>query len=903
MLASISSSGTPFGSVQGLSSGIQWQTLIDQMISAETSQILTPVVTHQTALQSQAAVWTSFQGLAGALNNAANVLRDASSFGALTAKADISTTTSRSLISASATTSAAPGTYGIQVLATAVAAKMGGAFVPSASAALNITGRFALNGQVITIAASDSLAVVRDKINTVNAGATPSGVSAAIVSTVGGSHLVLTSSATGVSGIEMVDDAAGSLQSLGFVDSTRQANITAAGVTQTNRISSSTVALGAFLGMSMPTASTIRVAGTAVNIDLTNDSLTTIAAKVNTATGNPSAASVQSETAAGVTSYRLVTNATVTNDAGVNLADSNSILSTLGFMKGGQPGVTQSLRSANTFVDANTTGNATGAALLASLQTNGQSLGIGVGDTINVSGTRGDGTAFISTLTVGAGSSMQNLLDAVSAATTGSRSAAASVVGGHIVLSDSTAGDSRLAVSLTVTKAGGGTTSLGAISTANGGTAGYSRAITSGADSQILVDGQLVTRPTNAIADAITGVTLNLLGAEQGTTVNLTLASDTATIVKNVSNLVSAYNNLRAFVKGNTADGAPLAHNSSLRLMASQLTDTLLSGVSGLTGSFASAAMVGLQHDKAGVLSLDQTVFTGFLKTNFADVKKLFALTGTPSDPAVLFITAGTAAKPSGTPYVVAISQAATQASVMGSVWATYATAGSPDTMTITDKSTGVMGAITIANGDTIANTVQRLNSLFATGKMQLQATIAVGSKVQITATGYGSDPGFQVAYTPGAGGNGTGLLGIGAQTYAGLDAAGTINGAVAKGNGQFLTAATGDSSEGVVLQYTGTMARAAGTFALSLGIGGAMAKVALSLSDAITGTATVEASNSTQAATDLQSRIADVQRRLDAHRAALMTQFLAMEKAMSSMQQLGASLASQITQLQPPKA
>ncbi|MHB1310468.1 MAG: flagellar filament capping protein FliD [Gemmatimonadaceae bacterium] len=893
----------PTSSVNGLSSGIQWQGLIDQIMAAEQAQMLTPVTARQAALNKQATAWTTLQGIVGKVNSTAAALRDPTAFNVLAASATTSSTTGRALVSATATTSASAGTYGIEVLAVASAEKLAGAFMGDSSSALGVSGTFALNGVAVTVAAGDSLAAVRDRINAANTGTAASGVSATIAATSAGSHLLLRSDVTGAAGIDLVDGTTGTLQALGFIDGTSTANITASGATQTFRMPSGNIAIGASLGTAMPTASTITVGGVVVSIDLATDSLATIASRINTATGNATSASVKAETVAGRTTYRLVTDATVATDASVNLADSARALAVLGFMVPGRSGVTQQLKSANTFVDGGTGLGATGTALLTALQTNGQPLGIAASDTVTVSGTRGDGSTFTGTLAVSAGTTLQDLTDAITAAGAGSRAATASLSGGQLVLTDGAAGDSRLALSVTVTTPGGATTSLGTISTANGGTTGLSRQVATGTDAQFRVDGQLQVRATNSVTDAIAGVTLNLLGSEPNTTVTLTLVPDANVIVQKVQDFVSAYNAAKSFVTTYTADGGTFAHSASLKSMSASLTNALLGTVTGLTGSFATAAVTGLQHDKAGVLSLDVARFAGLLQTNFADVRKIFSLSGTPSDSDVTFVSAGTAAKASATPYAVVITQAATQATVTGSVWTTYATAGAPDTMSVTDASTGRIGSITIANGDTIAATVQKLNSLFAANLMSLSATVTVTGALSITGAGYGTGSGFSVAYTPGAGGDGTASLGIAAQSYAGVDVAGSINGVAATGIGQTLTGATGDASAGIVLRYAGAAARTAGTIALSIGAGGALAAVAAGISDPLTGAATTDAAIATQSATDLNDRILAIKGRLAARRAALTAQYLAMETALSKIQSVGSALTSAINALQANKA
>jgi hypothetical protein len=69
----------------------------------------------------------------------------------------------------------------------------------------------------ITVAATDTLEGIRDKLNAANTGGTPTGVTAAIVKegTTGG-RLVLTRDASGSSGINLTDGTGGMARELGF---------------------------------------------------------------------------------------------------------------------------------------------------------------------------------------------------------------------------------------------------------------------------------------------------------------------------------------------------------------------------------------------------------------------------------------------------------------------------------------------------------------------------------------------------------------------------------------------------------------------------------------------------------------------------------------------------------------
>src|SRR5579862_4573206 len=111
--SSNASSTQPISSVQGLASGIQWQDLISQIIQNETAQDLTPITNQQSADKTAATAWQSFGTVMGSLRDAANALATPATLAGETATVSQSPS-GRTLLSATATSSAAPGTYSIQ---------------------------------------------------------------------------------------------------------------------------------------------------------------------------------------------------------------------------------------------------------------------------------------------------------------------------------------------------------------------------------------------------------------------------------------------------------------------------------------------------------------------------------------------------------------------------------------------------------------------------------------------------------------------------------------------------------------------------------------------------------------------------------------------------------------------
>lgn len=888
----------PISSVSGLSSGIQWQDLVKQIIAAEAAREVDPLSSAKTRAGSNQVSLRTFAGVAGALQTAANGLSDPAMFSATTVSVPSS---GSGILTATGSATAVPGRYDVETLQLARTDKVGGLVVTDAAAALGVTGSVLVNGRAVSITGSDTLQTLRDKVNTANTGANASGVSAVIQGGLGGARLVLTAGDTGRDGIELADGTAGALVALGLADGSTQGNVLPTGEMQSFRVSSSTAAVASLLGVQLPTPSTMRIGGQVINVDLSIDSLSAIVTRINVALGRPDAARIVSETANGRTQSRLVSSVPVEADGTVDAVASAATLAVLGFSKTGRGGVAQVVASGSAFTDG--VSAATGSTLLTDLATSGGSLSLAVGDVLQLQGKRGDGSTVARTLTIGAGTTMQDVLTALNDGTSGfgagARPATASVDGsGRLRLTDGVNGDSQLALAITVQRVGGGTSTLGAFGTANG-TVGRSVAITAGQDATARVDGRLVSGRTNALANGVAGVTLNLQGLTTGTPVTLTVSRDTTGITQRVNQMVSAYNAMRTWVNTNTAPGGSLANDATVRGMMTTLTNSIIATIPGLSSGVSGvASLYGLQHDKAGVLSLDATRFAESLASQPTAVQQLFAMTGDASDAEVSFVTGSIATKPTSTPYAVVITQAATRASATGAVWSTYATSGAADTMSITDAATGRTASVSLGNGDGIDTVIARMNAAFAGQGLALTAAKTVGGSVQLTSAEYGSGAGFTIAYTPGAGGDGTAALGLAAGTTNGLNVAGSINGKVATGVGQALTAAKGDASEGLVIRYTGSTARAAGTVRFSQGVNGMIAKLTASMSSGA-GSVTDARVAQLQARMDrLDRQILDQQKLLDNRRVSLTRQFIAMERAISKTNSISSAITAQLNSL-----
>jgi flagellar hook-associated protein 2 len=896
---------SPITSIQGLSSGIKWQDLVDQLIAVDTTTQLTPVTDQSTAKTATMNAWTSYGTAVSTVLTTVKGLADGTAFGAVGVTAPNSSLTSRTLLTATATTTATPGTYDVQVLSIAAAQKLSGNIVTDATAAVGLSGQFIVGGQVVTIASGDSLNGIRDKINALNAGNTATHVSASVLQLGGSSsRLVLTSDTGGAAGIDLRDvratsDGASVLSQLGFIDG-KTTNLGSDGTALSALFASSAqkVSLLAVGVSAFPAPTTININGHAVAVDVQTQSLADIAANINAA--QPNTASVETVTSGGTTTYRLKIAGTVgaTADTG-----SQPTLDLLGLSRGTTGVVQQQLSTSNVLQDG-LGATATGSTTLLGLQVAG-GFGAQVGDTFIFAGTKADGVTPVSlTETVDGTKTIDQMLGDISTAFSATgRHVTASLVGGKIQLTDDVGGGSGLSFSASASNESGANVSFGGTSTV---AIGRQRELAQGSDARILVNGISVTRSTNSISDAIAGVTLNLQQAEVGTTIPVTISQDTSRVASAIQSFASAYNALQTFVSSSIAAGGALAFNGSVRSSFNTIKGALLNGVVGLPAGSAynNAALVGVAFDKTGKLVVDSAALTAALATNPDAVKALFQTNGVAAAANFAYFDSST--KTTAGAYDVNITRAATTASVASSASNfVYADGGSPDTLTISDSGSLKSGSITLASGDTPDSVAAKLNVLFQTQKMRLNAS-NVGGKLTVTSLDYGSKPSLTIGYTTTHGIDVAGQLGIAAGIVRnGLDVQGTYaSGATiyaATGSGQILTGGVGTPVEGLSTTYSGVADVATSHMDYAVGVAGLAARIANSVSS-VDGTVALQTAALQKNIDDLATRATDIQARLDRTKASLLAQFTAMETALAQITAQGNWLTQQLNAMNPGK-
>ena len=169
--------------------------------------------------------------------------------------------------------------------------------------------------------------------------------------------------------------------------------------------------------------------------------------------------------------------------------------------------------------------------------------------------------------------------------------------------------------------------------------------IQAGADASFTVDGVVVTRSSNTVDDLITGVTLNLKGADPATTLTVNINRDYEKLTEEITEFVTAYNELLDAINeqltydtATQTPGGPLFGDSTLRSLKTSLMRTVINQVPGLNDDFSALGQVGINLDNGGKLTVDSETLQGFLETNFEDVKNLFVTSTSSTNSTLTYV-------------------------------------------------------------------------------------------------------------------------------------------------------------------------------------------------------------------------------------------------------------------------
>ncbi len=150
-------------------------------------------------------------------------------------------------------------------------------------------------------------------------------------------------------------------------------------------------------------------------------------------------------------------------------------------------------------------------------------------------------------------------------------------------------------------------------------------------NAQFTINGISYQRGSNTIDDAITGVTLDLVG--EGSSI-VKISSDTSAIGDKITALVEAYNEAMSEISSNaayneeTGESGTLNGLSTFTSIKAQLNTILFGSIDGLSGEYDSLIGLGLEYNRDGSISIDETALNNALAEHPDSVKELFVGTG-----------------------------------------------------------------------------------------------------------------------------------------------------------------------------------------------------------------------------------------------------------------------------------
>lgn len=246
-------------------------------------------------------------------------------------------------------------------------------------------------------------------------------------------------------------------------------------------------------------------------------------------------------------------------------------------------------------------------------------------------------------ITVSSGMSMQDVVDAVNAQTS-STNVQASIVQVSSGSYEMVLTGTQDAADITYASASGDDilSKLGVTDTSGA----FTNVLQKAQSAQFTLDGVALTRNTNDVTDVLSGVTFDLLQpTPSGTSLNISIGTDTGQITTALQTFVTNYNAFRDQViaqsaqssDGTAASSAVLFGDSTMRDIMTQLQQVLSGSVGGMT-----MADLGLSFNENNELQLDTGTLSTVLTSNLAGVTRLLSAQTSTSSSQLSVVNTGT---------------------------------------------------------------------------------------------------------------------------------------------------------------------------------------------------------------------------------------------------------------------
>ena len=432
-----------------------------------------------------------------------------------------------------------------------------------------------------------------------------------------------------------------------------------------------------------------------------------------------------------------------------------------------------------------------------------------------------------------------------------------------------------------------------------------------GKDAKVRVNGLLLTRESNHLTDVIEGMEFDIFNSSTTETVSINISADKSIAENSIREFVDTYNAFLKEVEKLVGFNEELGEYGSLRQdpLAKNLLQTVRSmmtgSVAGITGGFNSLATLGIRTELDGTLKIVEngtsTDFRAAIDKNFEAIKDLFT-PKTSSSNSLLEVTGFSAVSQPGS-YEVVITQQPEKGQYMGEAisFPVEITAGKDYSFNIVVD--GVAAAtITLPEGKTyssgaeLAAEMQSLINLDAEikkGRVSVQVSFnSTENRLEFTSNAYGATS--NVSFT--SVGDDMAELGITARAgTAGKDVMGTVDGVAAFGFGNVLLPALGSKAEGLSMMITPGVTNA--TIGFSRGFAGQMDSL---INDFLKNSGMIKGreTNLSKEIDKVDDDKEQLERRSEAYRLRLQSQFIAMESIVRSLNNTGSFLEGLVDRL-----
>lgn len=432
------------------------------------------------------------------------------------------------------------------------------------------------------------------------------------------------------------------------------------------------------------------------------------------------------------------------------------------------------------------------------------------------------------------------------------------------------------------------------------------------ADANLVINGLTVTSTTNTLTEAIPGVTLNLTGADDDNPKTLTVEQNKGSVKEDIQALVDAYNDFNdtvqevtAYVAPGSADNGVLLGDVTVRSIQSQIRATMLSQVTGLTGSVTALADLGiLSNQNTGKLEITESTLDEAIANSFNDIRDYFVPNGAPSDSLISYVSS-TGDTQAGT-YAINVTQMATQGTLTGGDLGgtdVIITAGTNDTLTMRidgfSTETLTLAADTYTGAELATELQTQINNDANMAEQGLSATVSydsVNDKLVVTSNSFGSNSTVAVTSENDSIGFDLDTLTTEIVTTTGVNVAGTINGSSATGSGQFLTSAAGNSLD-LRVSIIGGSTGDRGNIVFTRGIADQLDSLLEQMTDD-DGTIDSKTDGLNTSLIDITESREQLTLRMDQLESRLLAQFTAMDTLVSQLNSVGGFLTQTLANL-----